>query len=143
MTIRNSVLPIALVLLAATASPAQGPVDPVARQSLNALMPAYGVATHRIQNALWREDYATVAEHARRIAANSGFSPEQQARIVGSPRQATAWFGEADAKVHDSALALAAAADSKNALKVVKALGSMQEGCAACHTNYRARMRAK
>lgn len=111
--------------------------------TLRQVMPALGLSATRIQEALWRDDFAAVAHEARAIVGHAGLSKDEQERVIGKLGKATAWFSEADAKVHKSALAIAAAADKKDAAQVVKALGSMQEGCVACHANYRARLRVK
>lgn len=135
-----------LAVLADTAAaqePAGGSPAKPKLTSLKAVMPSYGVSAHRIQTALWREDYPTVAREALSIVQHARLPKEEQPRIAEALRQDVAWFQEADAKVYRSALAIAQAAEEKNAVKIVKALGAMQEGCAGCHLNYRERLRTK
>lgn len=136
-----------IFLFAAVPAVAQGPAageaEPQELTTLKQVMPALGLSATRIQEALWRDDFAMVAHEARAIVGHAGLSKEEQERIIGKLAKETAWFSEADAKVHKSALAIAEAADKKDAAKVVKALAGMQEGCVACHSNYRARLRAK
>lgn len=123
--------------------PAADEAEPHALTTLKQVMPALGLSATRIQEALWRDDFAAVAHEARAIVGHAGFSKQEQERIIGKLGKDTAWFSQADAKVHKSAVEIAEAADKKDAAKVVKALGNMQEGCVACHSNYRARLRVK
>lgn len=111
--------------------------------TLKAVMPPFGVSAHRIQTALWREDYYTVAKEARSIVRHAELSKQERERIADALHGEFVWFREANAKVYRSALAIAEAAEKKNAVKAAKALGEMQEGCAGCHMHYRARLRQK
>lgn len=124
---------------------AQEAADEAAQEltTLKHAMPALGLSATRIQEALWRDDFAAMAHEARAIVGHAGFSKQEQERIIGALGKDTAWFSQADAKVYKSAREIAEAADKQDAAKAVKALGNMQEGCVACHSNYRARLRTK
>lgn len=111
--------------------------------SLKGVMPAYAVSIHRIENALWRDDFAAVASEARAILNHAVIAKEERQRIIATLHEDTGWFKQADVRVHKAALAVALAADAKKPDEIVKALGEMQAACIACHIKFRERLRSK
>lgn len=109
--------------------------------TLKAVMPELALAATRIQEALWREDFETIGREAHAVSSHAGLSKEEQERIIGKLGKETAWFSEADVKVHKAAVAIEAAAQKKDAEKVAAELAVMQSGCVACHSHYRAKLR--
>lgn len=140
---------LSAVVLASSAVPAHGgqlqaKVSPGDNEtSLKGVMPAYAVSIHRIENALWRDDFAAVASEARAIVNHAAISKEERQRIIATLHEDTGWFKQADVRVHKAALALALAADEKKPHEIVKALGEMQSACIACHIKFRERLRSK
>lgn len=116
-------------------------VQPDSLATLKAIMPGYALSVHRIENALWRDDYATVAAEARAILKHVPVSKSERQRIIGTLHDDTGWFKQADARVHKAALAMAVAADARRPPEILRALGEMHAACIGCHTAFRARLR--
>ena len=93
----------------------------------------------QVAQGLWREDAAAVKAAADRVADHPHVIPEQMAAIRAVLENEFAAFAAMDGRVHDAAVALAAAAadSSSPTMDLFDAYVGLQEGCVACHTKFR------
>lgn len=110
--------------------------------SLLAIMRGLEVDMDRVSHALWAERYDSLAAAARAVADHPKVGPEERARILGTLGERAAEFQQADVRVHDAGVELAAAAEARDEERVVRALGALQAGCVACHADFRESLRS-
>lgn len=141
-------LSLALLTSAATLiacsrrSPAAAASDASAAPGdLKTIMVGLGQQLNALHDALWREDLGAVGAAATAVAQHPKVSPEERGRIQRALGDDFPRFAAADGRVHDAAVAVADAAAAKDLDGVVGRLGTLEAGCVACHTQFRARLR--
>lgn len=105
------------------------------------LMRELGNRMERISDGIWREDYAAIVEAAQYIADHPKPPMEQRKRIIGALGSDAAGFRAGDKRVHEGALAVVEAAQAKQMPEVAVRFGRLAEGCVACHSDFRSRLR--
>ena len=113
-----------------------------ATKTLKEVMIGLGTEMTHLQEALWIEDLDKVKAAATAIAEHPHVGPAEKARIQGILGSGFTEFVQADRRVHDAAVRLAAAAEKRDVDEVVKELAEVQAGCVACHTSLRKRLTA-
>lgn len=94
-------------------------------------------------HALWMEDVPGVAAAAGRIADHPRVPAEQMAAIQAALGAEFGGFAGHDQAVHGAAVALAeAAAGGAPPADLLPGVATVQAGCVACHTSFRARVAA-
>lgn len=109
--------------------------------ALRPIMQLLGVEMARLANALWIDDYAALDTSATAIASHPHIAPEEVARIERILGSEVATFDSLDRAVHEASLALQRAAQSRDSEAIVNSLGTVQQGCVACHSQFRERLR--
>jgi hypothetical protein len=130
-------------LLAGPANPLPVvPVDSVQTRPLRFLMTSLGQDMSRVGDGLWREDFTMVEKAAVDIADHPRITPNEVAAIRAALESGFQQFVAIDKVVHQTASQLARAAAQKNLARVLELQGRLQQACVACHTAYRADVRA-
>ena len=94
-----------------------------------------------LMQALWLENYADMATHARAVAAHVPISAAELERIKSTLGPEMAAFEAADEVVHDASHGLLAAAEAEDMEAFLGNLATVQRGCVACHSDFRERLR--
>jgi len=110
-------------------------------ETLQSLMRELGDRMGQISDGLWREDYPAVAEAAQYIASHPKPPLQQRKKIISALGADAAEFRAADKRVHDDALELVEAARTGQMPPVVARYQRLMDGCVACHTQFRERLR--
>ena len=105
------------------------------------IMQQLGADMLALTQALMTEDHATVAARAGAIAEHHPISADEVTRIQRTLGDAMQRFEELDMAVHNSAVALHEAAESRDVDAVITRLSEVQRGCVACHEMFRERLR--
>lgn len=105
------------------------------------LMRELGDRMERISDGIWREDYAAIVEAAQYIADHPKPPMEQRRKIIGALGADAADFRAGDKRVHDGALSVIEAARAEQMPEVAARFGRLAEGCVACHSDFRSRLR--
>jgi cytochrome c556 len=90
---------------------------------------------------LWLEDYTEMTARADAIANHPHMSASEVQRIQAELGDEMVAFEEADETVHQAALRMHEAAGARDLDAILEALSEVQEGCVACHTRFRDRLR--
>lgn len=107
---------------------------------LKSIMIDLGEQMARVQAGLWVEDYAAISTAAKAVADHPHVSPEERARVQAALGEDFAAFAQADRRVHDSAVRLAEAADTRSSESTLKEIVEVQSGCVSCHTQFKQRL---
>lgn len=92
-------------------------------------------------HALWLEDYEVMTERSASIAHHPHISQEEIQRIQSILGDEMHTFEELDENVHHGAERLHQAAESRQLDDVLARLSELQNGCMACHSQFRERLR--
>jgi cytochrome c556 len=111
-----------------------------APQTLKQIMMHLGKDMAAISDAIWTEDYATIAAASHRVGGHAEVSPEQRQQIFQKLGKDMGQFKAFDAAVHDAAHAMAEAADKRDMTAVLQQYGKIQQSCVACHGTFRSRL---
>lgn len=95
----------------------------------------------RVSHGLWLEQYDSIAAAARAVADHPAIPPQEGQKIAGVLGDDMARFQAFDRTVHDLAVRMAEAADARDMAGVLEADAALRDGCVACHTDFRTRLR--
>jgi hypothetical protein len=126
----------AVVLIAGLALPA------AAAPSLKQIMAHLGQAMAKVNDAIWTEDYATIAKYGGHIGGHAEVTPQQRQQIMQILGKDMAQFKAYDHAAHEASMAMAAAARNKDMAGVLQHYGKAQQSCVACHSAFRGRLTA-
>jgi mono/diheme cytochrome c family protein len=111
--------------------------------SLKQIMTHLGQAMAQVSDAIWAEDFHTIAHAGEHIGGHDDLSPQQRAQIAKILGKDMARFEATDETAHTAARAMAAAAHKQDMPGVLQAYGKLQQSCVACHTAFRGRIKGK
>lgn len=125
---------------------AQGAADSVtatraALPTLFTLMLGLQGDMSRVSHGLWLEQYDSIAAAARAVANHPMVPPEEAEQIREVLGADMVRFKGFDQTVHDLAVHMAEAADARDMAGVLEADAALRDGCVACHTAFRTRLR--
>lgn len=126
------------------AAPAAGDSAAAGEQDALALRPIMqqlATAMAGLGQALWVEDYQTMAGYAERIAGHSHIAPDELLRISTTLGPDTAGFTAADEAVHEASVRLRDAVVARDRDAILARLAEVQQGCVACHSRFRERLK--
>lgn len=95
----------------------------------------------RLHHALWAGNMDSVAVAARAVADHPEVGPQERTRVLGILGDRGPAFVALDRAVHDAGVTLAEHAGAGDVPGTLEALARLQEGCVACHTEFRAPLR--
>lgn len=95
-----------------------------------------------LSSALWRADFAAIGDHATSIATHPQVPPAERQAIAGILGQDMAAFKAVDTRVHDLAVRIQTQAQEQDLDAILTTEAELRQGCVACHTNFRDRLRA-
>ncbi|HSG47472.1 MAG TPA: hypothetical protein VLA43_06670, partial [Longimicrobiales bacterium] len=95
-----------------------------------------------LDRGLWLEDHDVMAAAARAIADHPTVPDNEARSIAGVLGAEMADFKGFDTRVHDLAVRIEALAAEADMDGIVQAQGDLHDGCVACHSAFRARLRA-
>jgi len=111
-----------------------------AAPSLREIMVVLAQDAAQLNDAIWIEDYDTVAAAADNIAGHPNVSPEQRIEFQDALGPEFADFVKSDQRVHNLALQLAEAGRGQDMDQVLSGYAELQRECVACHTAFRDRL---
>jgi len=109
--------------------------------SLLEVMRQLGTRMGQINDGIWKEDYAAIADAAHYIAEHPKPPMKQRKKILGALGTDAIDFRAADKRVHDDALEVVEAARSEQMPAVVERYQRLVDGCVSCHGQFRERLR--
>ncbi len=110
--------------------------------SLREVMQQLGQDLQQLQAALVDLDFPAVAAAATTIADHPTPSMRERGRVISTLGSDMGHFKAADGRVHDDAVALAAAATAGDAARSRELHRDLVAGCMACHAEFRDRLKA-
>ena len=110
-------------------------------QALLPIMQQLGADMMALTHALMTDDYATVTQRAEAVANHAPISAEDLERIHGLLVNDMAQFEALDESVHEASVRLHEAAQARQPRVIAERLGEVQQGCVACHVQFRERLR--
>lgn len=110
--------------------------------SLRQVMQGLGQEMCRLNGAILKEDFTQAAVSAQAIAEHPRPPLGERLRIMAELGSDMPRFKRGDDAVHDSAMALKAAAERKEPAAVLEHYLHLMAGCVECHNSFRARVRA-
>ena len=126
----------------AAAHPAAG--HAAAGESGRALLPIMqqlGADMMALTHALMMDDYATVTQRSEAVAQHAPISAGELERIRGLLGADMGAFETLDESVHEASVRLHEAAVARRPALIADRLGEVQQGCVACHVQFRGRLR--
>lgn len=111
--------------------------------TLKAVMALLGADMTHISHALWKDDFATLARHAKAIADHPHVGPDELARLKKTLGKDIAGFVKHDKIVHDTAIRLHDVAKQAQVKETLEQLSALQAGCVGCHNAFRKRLATK
>ncbi|MBV1776806.1 cytochrome c [Burkholderiaceae bacterium DAT-1] len=90
-----------------------------------------------VSSAISREDWVKVAQLAPLIAQHDEPIAADKLRILGWLGKDVPTFKSFDTNAHNAAHEMAEAAEKGDGLAVIRAYGSIQQNCLACHQRFR------
>ena len=108
---------------------------------LKSIMVDLGARMDDVSHGLWLDDHAAVAAAAHAIADHPHVAPAEMKRIQGALGPGFGDFVAADKAVHNAAVQLHKAAGTGDSAAVLTAVAAVQQGCVACHTQFREPLR--
>lgn len=133
----KTVAGLATVLLLAAMPVAHAEEATPGPLALQGVMKQLGIDMQAVTGAVAIEDWATVATLAPQIARHAEPPPEEKARIIGWLGSEAPRFRGFDHAVHEAADAMGEAAARSDGEAVIRAFSAVQQGCLACHQNFR------
>lgn len=110
-------------------------------QALLPIMQQLGADMMALTHALMTDDYETVTQRAEAVASHVPISAEEIERIHGVLGNDMARFEALDESVHEASVRLHEAARARQPGLIAERLGEVQQGCVACHVQFRERLR--
>jgi cytochrome c556 len=110
--------------------------------TLKAVMAGIAADMDSVHAGIWTEDLVQVERAATSIAGHPQVSADERSRIQQILGVDFGDFVAGDKRVHDAAVGLATAAAANDVADVLPALGELESGCVACHSTFRARLKA-
>lgn len=110
-------------------------------QALLPIMQRLGADMVALTHALMTDDYETVTQRAEAVANHAPISAEELERIHGLLGEDMARFEALDESVHEASVRLHEAARAREPASIAERLGEVQQGCVACHVQFRERLR--
>lgn len=95
-----------------------------------------------LERGLWREDFDSIATRATAIEEHPTVPAAEAQAIAGVLGPDMAAFKQADTEVHDLAVRIRELADAHELDGILATKADLAEGCVACHTQFRERIRA-
>ena len=138
MNLNKILIALSLATLAGVAL-AQSADEPLVLRSVMAQMQ---VDTQAAGDAIARQDWASAASHADRLAHHAEPPTLEKVRILGWLLTDAMTFRNYDLQVKAAAAELAAAAQHKDAAAATRDLARMQQSCDGCHNSFRAKFLA-
>ena len=130
----------ALALALATgAGWAQSATDPLVLRGVMAQMQA---DTQAAGDAIARQDWASAASHAERLAHHAEPPALEKVRILAWLLTDAMTFRNYDLQVKSAAAQLQTAARQQDGVAAARDLARMQQSCDGCHNSFRARFLA-
>lgn len=115
-----------------------GPEEP-----LMTIMVDLGSDMETINDALWRDDYDTVASAAQNVADHPKVLASQRKTLQSALSQEDFQaFVAYDRAVHTHSTNLSVAAEAGDAEAAIEAYADLQRGCTGCHDDYRLDVRS-
>ncbi len=121
-------------------APTHAPAAANAPGTLKAIMVDLGDEMNTLQSGLWLEDYEVVSASAMKVANHPNVSDEEKIRVMTAMGADMSAFVTIDKLVHNGAVALSEAAESKDMPKTLEALAALQKNCVDCHSSFRSRL---
>lgn len=109
-------------------------------EALLPIMQRLGSLMTTITYGLMTDNDSMVARSATAIAAHAPIAQEDLERIHGILGDEMAEFERLDLEVHDQSVLLSEAAAAGQTDEVLTQLNTVQRGCIACHSQFRARL---
>jgi len=100
-------------------------------------MKALGRDMQTTTDAISKEDWALVAETARRIGHHAEPPPSERKLILDWLGSNSELFEDLDEHTHEAARAMRKAAESGDGQGVIENFAKLQNGCLACHQRFR------
>lgn len=91
----------------------------------------------KIDQGIFTEDYAIIADGAGSIANHPGMTPQDKKLIKKTLGKEMQKFVSLDMTVHHHADSIKAAAQQQNMSEVLRHYRIVQQGCVDCHANFR------
>ena len=110
--------------------------------TLKAIMAGIAADMDSVHAGIWAEDLVQVEGAATSIAGHPHVSADERSRIQQILGADFGDFVAGDKRVHNAAVALAAAAAANDMANVLSALGELESGCVGCHSTFRARLKS-
>ena len=110
-------------------------------QALLPIMQELGADMMALTHALMTDDYETVTQRAEAVAQHAPISAGELERIHGLLGADMATFEALDEAVHGASVRLHEAARARQPALIAERLGDVQQGCVACHMQFRERLR--
>jgi len=111
--------------------------------TLKGVMAMLGADIAHISHALWKDDFAAIARHAKAIADHPHVGPAELARLKKTLGKDIAGFVKHDKLVHDTAIRLHDVAKKAQIKETLEQLSALQSGCVNCHNAFRKRLTTK
>lgn len=128
----------AFLMLPFMANPAMADGKPETRpMALKAIMVNLGRDMQAITEAISKEDWESVANISPRIAKHDSPPMSEKVRLLSWLGANAGKFRAYDEVVHESATEMGKAAKQNDGQAVIEAFSKLQQGCLACHQNYR------
>lgn len=108
--------------------------------TLKSVMQQLGKDYAALNQAILTDNFDNAKKAAHKIANHEKPSMSQKMKIMAGLRTEMPAFKKADDKVHDIAVEIEEAANSKNMPLLIKRQSKMLSACMACHTSYRNRV---
>jgi cytochrome c556 len=110
--------------------------------TLKAVMAGIAADMDSVHGGLWAEDLVQVERAATSIAGHPHVSADERSRIQQILGADFGDFVAGDKRVHNAAVALAAAAAANDMANVLSPLGELESGCVGCHSTFRDRLKS-
>jgi cytochrome c556 len=104
---------------------------------LRRIMQEIGENMQAVTDAIAREEWGRVAEHALRIAEHPQPPMAERVRILAFAGSDAGRFKGFDEQTHQAAKAVEQAAKSGDGQAVIASFATLQNSCLSCHQNFR------
>lgn len=131
------VMALAISLIAPTSIPGAQAEQPAKPMALRSVMQELGRDMQAVTGAISKEDWATVAHLAPKIARHAEPPLSEKTRILGWLGADVGKFRGYDGELRDAAVAMGEAATRGEGREVIAVFGKVQQRCLACHQAFR------
>jgi cytochrome c556 len=111
--------------------------SPPKAMALRAVMKSLGRDMQTTTDAISKEDWALVAESARKIAHHAEPPLSERKLIVDWLGSNSELFEDLDEHTHEAARAMRKAAESGDGQEVIETFAKLENSCLACHQRFR------